>query len=134
MQLISSKTSIFFGQIFTVFTSYQGDTLWARHSLLYHHRKGQKEYTEKMFIGQTHHKVYIFTSVAGEHLLNSLCLSSHSLLMTVTVNRTRVLLSLWMMLLASVTVIQMFISGSSISWYTLFFSVNLHKTEIREML
>ena len=96
--------------------------------------KVRRNTLKKMFIGQTHHKVYIFTSVAGEHLLNSLCLSSHSLLMTVTVNRTRVLLSLWMMLLASVTVIQMFISGSSISWYTLFFSVNLHKTEIREML
>ena len=47
VQLISSKTILLFGQIFPVFTYYQVDSLWAMHSLLYHHRKGQKEYTEK---------------------------------------------------------------------------------------
>ena len=79
-------------------------------------KKVRRNTLKAIFIFNFHLKVFIFTSLAGEHLLNSLCLSSHSLLITVTVNRIRVLLSLCMMLLASVTVIQMFISGSSISW------------------
>ena len=62
--------------------------------------------------------------MAGVHLLNSLCLSSQSLLMMVTVNLIRD--PHLRRFEAAVTEIHMFISDSPNSWYTLFFAVCLY--------